>query len=285
MKFTLKKFASFFFIAFFASCATINPKNNMAIMSFNIRCGYCEKAGDINHWDLRKNRIYSILNKYSPQILGLQEAEEFQVNDILKNLNSKNNNFLAYGIGREIDEKGERNTIIWNKNKFALINKETIWLNENMAKFELGWDAKYRRTATIIEFYEIGSNKIFFVINTHLDNSGEMARIKSAQLLNEYLNKKNAKNIILMGDFNDVPSSKVHKEFSKIFLDTYLKNKTNKNDYSFNGFGKDEKPGNIIDFIMLKGNISNLGAKIIYDKIDGNFASDHFPIITDIELK
>lgn len=251
-------------------------------MSYNIRCGFCEKEGDINHWKLRANRIEKVLEKYPSQIMGLQEAEEFQTKDLVGILNKNPaNNFKYYGLGRELGEKGEASPIIWNSNLFETLEMKTIWLNETKEKFTKGWDAHYLRTLTIIKFKDKITNKEFYVFNTHLDNAGSIARLEASKLILEEKAKIGPAPLILMGDFNDIPNSAPHLSFISQLNDTGVRKTT---DMTFNGFGKDETPGKIIDFIMVSKQVISNKFEIIYDKIDGKFPSDHYPVRTKVTI-
>ena len=53
---------------------------NLNVMSFNIRRGTAKDGR--NHWVFRRNRVQEILHRYPPDVLGLQEAMDFQVSAI-----------------------------------------------------------------------------------------------------------------------------------------------------------------------------------------------------------
>src|SRR5665648_452547 len=53
---------------------------NLNVMSFNIRRGTAKDGK--NHWIFRRNRVRELLNHYRPDVLGLQEALDFQISEI-----------------------------------------------------------------------------------------------------------------------------------------------------------------------------------------------------------
>jgi hypothetical protein len=59
-----------------------NSHAPLTVMSFNIRYGTA-KDGD-NHWDKRKELCASRVTHFNPDILGLQEALDFQNDFLLK---------------------------------------------------------------------------------------------------------------------------------------------------------------------------------------------------------
>ena len=53
---------------------------NLSVMSFNIRRG--TKKDGRNHWIYRRKLVHEILNQYRPDVLGLQEALDFQISEV-----------------------------------------------------------------------------------------------------------------------------------------------------------------------------------------------------------
>jgi hypothetical protein len=51
------------------------------VMSFNIRNSHARDE-DHNKWPNRKELVYEVIRKYAPDILGLQEVNRFQLDDI-----------------------------------------------------------------------------------------------------------------------------------------------------------------------------------------------------------
>jgi len=77
----------------FTSCEK-TPITGMKIMTFNIRYGTATDGE--NSWEHRKPLLIHCLKKYQPDILGVQEAHDYQV-DFIK---SAFPNFKAFGVGR-----------------------------------------------------------------------------------------------------------------------------------------------------------------------------------------
>ena len=53
-------------------------------MSFNIRLGVANDGP--NHWDLRKGLVFDVLRDHKPDVVGMQEAWKFQIDEIQKAL-------------------------------------------------------------------------------------------------------------------------------------------------------------------------------------------------------
>lgn len=259
-------------------CATLQPKpTNLKIMSFNVRCGVCEDEKDPNHWSKRKILAAKILDTEKPDIISTQETEDYQAEDM-----AKATGFAYYGIGREEGETGERNAVLWNPNRFEALKTQTIWLNASFKKFEKGWDAAWVRTLTMIEFQDKNTKKIFWVFDAHLDNEGTIARAQSAKIILDKIRERSPAPVVLMGDLNDVVNSESYK-----ILASKLKpiSKYEKDDFTFNGFGKDMTKGKAIDHFFANFDAAPQNFKIIQTSFDGLYPSDHFPIVADIKIK
>ena len=104
----------------FASCQKAQT-SGIKIMTFNIRYGTA--ADGENSWEYRKSILINCLKKYQPDILGVQESHDYQV-DFIK---SAFPNWEALGVGRyhtvaEPDRpqesmKGESCTIFYDNTK------------------------------------------------------------------------------------------------------------------------------------------------------------------------
>ena len=154
-----------------------NAQTPVKVMTFNIRCGYCEPAESENHWSKRKFLVAYLIEKHQPDLIGFQEAELFQVSDLKTVLS----NYESIGVGREDGaQKGETTTIFYRKDRFGLRDFQTIWLSETPEKVSKGWDAAYSRTLTFSKFFDLQNNTDFYFLNTHFDHMGELARVESA---------------------------------------------------------------------------------------------------------
>ena len=52
------------------------------IMSFNIRYGSANNGG--NHWKNRREMVFDVLRNHRPDVVGLQKALDFQIEEICK---------------------------------------------------------------------------------------------------------------------------------------------------------------------------------------------------------
>jgi len=253
-------------------------------MTYNIRVAVDE---GINSWENRKEKVASMIRFHHADIIGLQEALLLQIKDLIKLLPEYN----WSGVGRDDGkEKGEFSAILFRKDKFELLEGSTFWLSETPDSVSLGWDAAYLRIATWVKLKGKNTGKVFIHLNTHFDHKGIEARENSANLIIKKLSeiKNNIESpIIITGDLNCTPESEPYKIFTLLFLDT----RTNSvhpfygSDITFNGFGNSIIPANIIDYIFVNDLVSIYQSGIIGETFNGNYPSDHMPVIAEIIFK
>jgi endonuclease/exonuclease/phosphatase family metal-dependent hydrolase len=271
----------FIFITLAAFAQTVDIK----VMTYNIRCGFCEDSSDVNNWSKRKYLVSYLIKNHNPDLIGLQEAEMFQVKELIEMLDE----YDWYGVSREDGkEGGESTAILYKTKRFKLEEKHTIWLSETPELVSKGWDAAYKRTVTIAKLKDLKSQKEFYYLNTHFDHKGETARTESSLLIVKEINKYSQNYpLILTGDFNYTSSSEGYKIITGILLDSksISKKESFGGNITFNGFGKDIQPDNKIDFIFVNNKIEVLNHLIDTTTFNGFYPSDHYPVIADIFLK
>ncbi len=257
--------------------------DNIKVMTYNIRCGYCEDSSDVNNWSNRKYLVAYMIKTHSPDLIGLQEAEMFQVKELIEMLDE----YDWYGVSREDGkEGGESTAILFRKNRFTVEERKTLWLSETPELVSKGWDAMYKRTVTIIKLKDLMSSIEFYYFNTHFDHIGEVARTESSEMIVNEIGKFSTKYpVILSGDFNYRSTSDGYKIITNKIFDTQSisKNESGGN-ITFNGFGKDIQPDNKIDFIFVNDKVEVLNHTIDTTTFNGLYPSDHYPVITEIIL-
>jgi endonuclease/exonuclease/phosphatase family metal-dependent hydrolase len=275
----------FFLILLVITFNSFSQTENIKVMTYNIRCGYCEDSSDVNTWSKRKFLVAHLIKINNPDLIGLQEAEQFQINDLVNMLDG----YDYYGVGRDDGKiKGEAAAVLFKKNRFRMESEKTLWLSETPEKISKGWDAALNRTVTIVRLKDLKSSKEFYFFNTHLDHIGEKARTESSRLIIDEINKTaSALPVILTGDFNYTSNAEGYKIIIQKLFDAERISETESKggDITFNGFGKDIQPDNKIDFIFVNDRFDVLNHTIDITTYNGMYPSDHYPIISEIRLK
>jgi len=276
----------FLFVVFVLSFTNLFAQSeNLIVMTYNIRCVYCEDSSSVNHWSKRKYLVAYLIKNHNPDLIGLQEAELFQIKDLVEMLNDYN----WIGVGREDGkERGEAAAILFRKSRFNLEEEKTLWLSETPEIVSKGWDAALNRTVTIVKFKEKISSKEFYMFNTHFDHIGEKARTESSKLIiAEILKVQKNLPVILTGDFNYKSNAEGYKHITANLLDAdrITKNQSTGGNITFNGFGKDIETDNKIDFIFVNDKINILNHNIDTTTYNGLYPSDHYSVDAEMIFK
>lgn len=280
----MQKILFLFFFILISITAFAQPEN-IKVMTYNIRCGYCEDSSSVNNWSNRKYLVAYLIKSHNPDLIGLQEAEMFQVKELIEMLDE----YDWYGLSREDGkEGGESTAILYKKKRFELEEKQTLWLSETPELVSKGWDAAFKRTVTITKIKNLMSLKELYYMNTHFDHIGEVARTESSKLIISEIGKYTSDYpVILSGDFNYTSSSEGYKIIITKLFDVKSISKTESvgGNITFNGFGKDIQQDNKIDFIFVNDKVEVLNHIIDTTLFNGLYPSDHYPVITEIKLK
>ena len=279
----------FFLVLFFAlSSNTMDKvKLDLKLMTFNVR--YDNPDDNLNNWKYRKEAVTKLIRAENIDILGAQEVLVNQLKDITEKLPEYN--FI--GVGREDGKaKGEFSPIFYKKNKFTVMKSGYFWLSGTPEVPSKGWDAACERIATWAQLKDNASGEIIFVLNTHLDHEGTMARQKSVELL-----RKNTAMLsegfpqIIMGDFNADPESTVIKQMlmrsnsNELFNSKAVAKKVYGANWTFNGFGSvalKDRP--IIDYIFINKAVRVKEHIIAPETTNGKFLSDHSAVFIKVSI-
>ncbi|MBP3323278.1 MAG: endonuclease/exonuclease/phosphatase family protein [Clostridia bacterium] len=244
----------------------------MKIMSINLCCWGSDNLSVAN----RKERVKCIVEKYKPELIGVQEATTYWMQYLKNNLTD----YFCVGIGRDENGTGEAMAIFYNKNVFDLKESKTFWLSETPDVVSKGWDGNCKRTCTKAVLVRLSDGKEFVYFNTHLDHVGTKAQLEGVKLINKEIEKYSDSPVILTGDFNVKPSSEAYKNV--ILKDTRVLTDYSENIGTWHNFGKNsDADAPIIDYCFINDNITALSYKVITDKVDGEFVTDHYPVLVE----
>ena len=267
------------------TATTPMPTSVLRVMSYNIRCGSCEKVDDPNHWSRRKSLVAQTIRSVQADLVGLQEAELFQVRDLIALLPE----YDWMGVGRDDGaEKGEMNAVLVRRAMLTISSSKTFWLSETPQRVSRGWDAALNRTLSLLKLRSRSSGREFIFVNTHFDHVGQVARRESARLIDATLRREAAGlPVILTGDLNDRPGSVAHRLLTQTLADAAVASLTplSGGDLTFNGFGSDLQAGNKIDYVMVDGLTQVLSHRVLSELFEGRYASDHYALLAEVRLR
>lgn len=256
----------------------------MSFMTYNIR--YANVNDGDNQWEKRKEYLSDQIGFYAPDVMGIQEGLELQVNY----LNARLTDYEFFGAGRDDGKnKGEYCAIFYNRSKLDVIEQDTFWLSEHSEEISVGWDAAMERICTYGLFLNKKTGKKFWVFNTHFDHIGVVAREKSAALIAQKIREINEGKfpVILMGDFNLNDQSKAITFLSGEFNDSRKVSESRPFGPfgTFTGFAFQEPVKDRIDYIFCsKENTRVKKYAVLTDSRDQKYPSDHFPVFIQVEF-
>ncbi len=271
----MKRLSLIIFSVLFGIVANAQSTSEIKVMSYNIRYGAAEDG--TNSWKYRFGATLDMLMDQKPDVVGVQEALEDQLNLV----DEFADNYDYVGVGREDGKKkGEHMAIFWNKKTIKLLKWGTFWLSETPEVPSKGWDSKHYRTATWALMKDKASGECFWVVNTHLDHRGPEARKNGLKLIIDRIQGINPKGypMVLMGDFNMKPDAPELKDLDACMKSARKVASFTDSHQTFNGWGK-AGSDMVIDYIYYKGFASCLEYQTVTKKYsDRKFISDHYPI-------
>ncbi len=256
---------------------------SISVMSFNIRYGTANDGPD--RWEVRAPRTHEVIRRHKSDIIGLQEALDFQITQILSRLPD----YKAVGVGRDDGKNaGEFSSILYDSSRLKLIESSTFWLSDTPSVVaSKTWGNGITRICTFASFEQLSSKRRFYVFNTHLDHQSQPSREKSIGLILQKIKARPVHApVIVTGDFN-APEENAAVLAMKLggFTDSWrVLNPTLPQPGTFNGF-KDSYAPNKIDYIFADSGWIVKKAEIVMDKLRGRWPSDHMPVTAQLEFK
>jgi endonuclease/exonuclease/phosphatase family metal-dependent hydrolase len=269
---------------------------SLNIMSFNIRRG--TKQDGKNHWIFRRKLVQEVLTQYRPDVLGLQEALDFQIEEIKAILPG----YANVGAGNLGGSEGMHNAIFYDAAKFDLADEGTIWFSDTPAiPGSKGWGNIMPRIFTWARLVEKESRQSFYFYNAHLDHISLRSRKKSVVFLIRHIQTRLFPDpFIVTGDFNAGEKSAPIKYLKGIHLlntkpklrvlnpeplvDTFRACYPNlRRAATFHGYNRFLLKLKI-DYIFVPSSVRVDDAQIIQLRRKRCYPSDHFPLTTRIYL-
>lgn len=249
--------------------------HTLQVMTYNIRTG---RAMDgLDAWPLRKHRTLALIQKYHPDVLGLQEALDFQLTYLQENMPG----YAIVGSGRNDGRTaGEFSAIMYRTDRLQLLESKTFWLSATPdVPATTTWGNKIVRICTWAHFHDRATGKDFYHFNTHFDHISQPSREQSAKLMLERIAAVSPKApVIATGDFNAGEQNPAVKTMlAGGFVDSFRAvHPKEKRVGTTNAFKA--RSNNKIDYIFVDSNWTVEAAGIHADKIEGRWPSDHLPV-------
>jgi endonuclease/exonuclease/phosphatase family metal-dependent hydrolase len=257
----------------------------LAVMSFNIRYGTA-MDGD-NQWHERRDLLFDVMREQDADLVGLQEALDFQIDEIVAALPA----YAVVGIGRDDGaRKGEYAAILFRKDRLHVAASGTFWFSATPDVVRSAtWGNRVTRICTWARFVD-RDGRPFWVYNVHLDHESQPSREKSVALLRERIDARPfpGEPVIVTGDFNVGEANPALRALTSggAFVDTFrVRYPDEKQVGTFTGFRHEQVDGDKIDYVFAQPGAQVLSAAIVRTSRDGRYPSDHFPVVARILLE
>lgn len=239
-----------------------------------------------NAWPHRKDLVKSQISFYDLDLFGTQEGFKHQLDDILEL-----GDYQYVGAGRDDGkDAGEHSAIFYKEKRLKLLDHGDFWYSETPGVPGKGWDATCcNRICSWAKFKDKRTGKVFFMFNSHYDHQGKIARKNSSLLLLEKIALIAGDHpVIATGDFNATPDDEPIQIIYQSGKLNDAREITQTPPYgtvgTFSGYHRDAPMKDRIDYIWVTPGITVKKYGVINDTPYGRFASDHYPVITEVLL-
>lgn len=253
---------------------------DLTVMSYNLKCSGEGKYSQ----ESRKDAVCTLINKYSPDSLGVQEADKNWVGL----LNATLTDYANVGTYRDDGiSEGESNNIFYKKDKYELVDSGDFWLSKTPDVPSKDWDSACYRICTYAVLKDKQTGFVYAHFNTHFDHVSDVAQAESVALISSKI-AEIAPDIpvVLTGDFNFNETVEHYENVlscglqnTKYLAEDYDLGPTY-NDYKLIPIGI-----NPIDHIFVNGYVKSVKSSTIdKSKFDRMYPSDHFPVIVEMTM-
>jgi endonuclease/exonuclease/phosphatase family metal-dependent hydrolase len=267
---------------------TTDYASSFHVMTYNIRMDTAQDG--VNRWDLRKDRVFRLIQQYQPDLIGVQEALPHQLADLHAAIPS----FGWYGVGRDDGKNnGEFAAIFYSLSHFELRDKGTFWLSKTPdTPGSKGWDAALPRICSWVKLKDRRTNQKICHFNTHLDHVGKIARRESARLILSRIQQIAGPRTptILTGDFNVGPESDPYRIITSNTPLQDAKQITKSPHHGPHGtwstFDVRRSIGQRLDYIFVSSQHFKVlrHAHLTYSE-NMYYPSDHLPVLANLTLR
>lgn len=258
------------------------------VMTYNMLFDlYDNSNAPINRWPARLPRIVALVNEMNPDVIGTQELQPNQVQDLVPLLEP------TYEFVSVNSSTGDQDGIFVKKSRFHIHKKEFVFSDFNTVSPAI----------TIAELEDKKTNASLAIANSHFSFSNVAKRGAEAELVAQKVQSLVKRMpVFFMGDLNSFPNRPdnsfpfydgdyVNDILTKCTLQDSLNVSlvghvgpiatfTN-NPPSILPFQGTGTPGVFLDHIYVSKGITVLIHAVQPGTVDGHFPSDHMPVVID----
>jgi len=265
---------------------------SLDVMTFNIRTAN-GRDGE-NSWPHRKDLVVETIERFSPQVVGLQEALDEQI----EFLDSALSEYRWFGIDRGLNGGvglSEATPIFYRYRELSPVESGNFWLTSTPDVPPVPRTGNRRRRGggrivTWARFHHRASGRQVYVFNTHFTLRRGQSQLDSAALVSTRVSALPAGTpVVVLGDFNNnaEESDTWHRMTSGGLRDAWVEATMRTGPIATYGdFGP---PGEAlterVDWILVGGPISVHAVETVLHNESGRYPSDHYPVAARLTLQ
>ena len=257
-------------------------------MTFNIRYGTADDGA--NQWRARKEHLFEIIRRENADLVGLQEALDFQIDEIVKAAPM----YAVVGVGRDDGAaKGEYSAILFKQDRLHVAEAGTFWFSDTPSvPGSKSWGNNITRICSWARFID-QDGRGFWHFNLHLDHQSQPSRERSTVLLRERIAARavTTEPVVVTGDFNVGETNPAMLTMTgatggpAAFIDTFRVLHAGEREVGTgNAFKFGNTRGDKIDYVLVQPGTEVLRAEILRDSRQSRYPSDHFPVVARVRL-
>lgn len=251
---------------------------DITVMAYNVYVfGTGEKSPEA-----RTPGVVQTIKSVMPDSFGVEEGDEGWIERLSEALPE----YAYAGEGRDEGGAGEASPVFYLKDKFELVKTETFWLSPTPDKPSRAWDAWLNRICTVAVLRDKVTGFTYAHFNAHFDNIGSISRNESVAVISKKMSEYNLP-CVLSGDLNGKEGSLMYQRILQVgLLDTKHLAADSDSGATYHAYtGADERNSKPIDYIFVSDDVGEVYSyKIIRDKADGIYPSDHYPVVSKFNM-
>ncbi|MFP6639967.1 MAG: endonuclease/exonuclease/phosphatase family protein, partial [Myxococcota bacterium] len=260
-----------------------NPigSREVRFMSFNTKsAGWCGFVPCTTEQTEKAELLIEIIQRHTPDIIGLQEGlgSAGTISSVLPN-------YAIASLPREAPGESAGSDaihfewILYRTDRFTLLDGAEYRVPDLLCPL-----LNSNRFITWARFQEVGTGNTFYVYDLHFCPYGSIDRIHAERLVEFIANRDHPDPVIALGDFNEGPTA----ESIQILRDSGLVH-TYETVAGLEDAATHGGVGVIDSIFVSRGDIETCAVKVdreggISENGSGFFASDHWPVIAQIQL-
>ena len=259
----------------------------LTVMTFNIRTSGGNDGE--NGWVHRRTLVAEAIGRLAPDVAGLQEALDVQVEYLASALPG----YRWLGADRGLNGGtglSEYTPIFYRRDALIPIEYGTFWLSPGAdGPTGTGWRRNVSRIVTWARFHHRESGRRFYVFNTHLTLRRGQRQIDSARRIAARVAAlPPGSPVVVTGDFNAM--AEIDETWfaatgqglrdAWLLADERIGPPRTSNDFRSPELAN---PGRI-DWILVSGAIGVQSVETIVVDDNGRYPSDHYPVVARLDL-